>query len=211
MKRQLFILLIATLLAPAGLMAQKVYKTGSGTATKVILEMTVTSGMPDGAQTSTKKYTDSYTTSNVTNTTFIGGNSTVSDNANATVYQTLEIAPLDVNHATINPTVLGFGATMHWQNAFLRCKGLTYNGRTGWRLPTQRELQMIWIFREVLDAIFIGMGNSNSSALPFSSINSYWSATETAYNYAWDLNFDIGRTVRDTKVATFRVRCVREE
>ena len=210
MKRQLSVLLLAGLMTiPVGLMAQKVYKESG--SNKVILEMTFASGMPDGAQTNSSKTAvyDLYTPTNNTSWLINATDNLQSGYLNATVYEKLEIAPLEMSSAS--SSTLGAGVAMDWQNAFLRCKGLTYNTRTGWRLPTQRELMMMWIFKGALDEIFKDMGNNSSTALPFDAYN-YWCSPESGTGHAWYVYFDNGRATYNLKTTSgIRVRCVREE
>ena len=203
MRRSLFILLTAVLIAPTGLMAQKVYKDG----TKIILDMTVAAGMPADAVTDVKKYVG-VTTAPASGTLLLGTGDVTnlpSGSINATVYEKLEIAPLDVNHATTDPTVLGAGTVMIWQNAFNRCKGLVYgDGVAGdWRLPTHRELMMMWIFRTKIN----DMATSS-----FVTADLYWSSTETGSDTAWGVSFGNGpMSLNLFKTSGSRVRCVREE
>ena len=53
---------------------------------------------------------------------------------------------------------------------------------TGWRLPTQRELMLMWVFRDAIADIY------SSSALQ--QTRSYWSATEKDANNAWILEYN---------------------
>ena len=201
MKRQLFILLIATLLAPAGLMAQKMYKTGTGGTAQIILDMTNTGegiGMPATAVTSTPKYDAAYmaTPGNTpVNSASTMANNLESGSINATVYEKLEIAPQD-----LGTSGLGAGTmTRNWATAFTACQGLNHNG-TGWRLPTQRELIMMWIFSTKINNM---VGSTFTATI-------YWCATENASSSAWHVNFGNGITDNNTKSFTYRLRCVRE-
>ena len=194
MKKIVFILLIAELLAPVGLMAQKVYKDG----TKIILDMTVMAGMPIGAVTSTAKYDATYMGSN----TPVNSGSTMADNVhnqaiNAMVYQKLEVAPQDLGTSGLASGTM----TMNWATAFTACKGLNHNG-TGWRLPTQRELMMIWIFKDAINAL-------NTSGTSFSTRH-FWASTEISANIAWMAAIESGLTSSYTKSQLAYVRCVRE-
>ena len=197
-------LLVAILMAPAGLMAQKVYKDVNN---RVILDLT---DMPPTTITNVKKYTGSYTAANVPTNGYMGGSLTISNSENLKPYEKLEIAPLDLNSTTTPPT-LGAGINMNWQQAFLRCKELDYNG-TGWRLPVHRELAMMYTFKRAFDAIFTAMGNSNSTALPFFITISYWDATESdsLSDNAMAVTMERGNGGSTLKTNTNRVRCVRE-
>ena len=202
-KRILLTLLMATFMIPAALMAQKVYKDGTN---RVILDLT---DMPPETITNVKKYTGTYTTSNVANNRYIIDHA-FSESMNNQLYEKLEIAPLNINNTT--SATLGAGVGMTWQQAFLRCKELNYNG-TGWRLPVLRELAMMYTFKAALNAIFISMGNSNSTALPITSITSrsFWSAYEYAGSQVIFIEMSMGlANVAGKTGASMYVRCVRE-
>ena len=182
-KRILFILLIAGLIAPAGLMAQKISKVGSA----IILDSTggeAGGGLPTGAVTNVKKYTGSYGTpansgSTLSNNTHLG-------TINAQVYEKLEIASADNGSAT------------DWTAAFNGCKNTTPVGQ--WRLPTQRELMLIYIFRSAI----VPLGGSTFAA------GNYWVSTESTTYNAWFVSFGNGSTSNGAKTSNYRVRCVRE-
>ena len=71
-----------------------------------------------------------------------------------------------------------------------------------WRLPTQRELQLIWIMHE-------GLKKSGDFTSFYSGY--YWSATEgTTTNSAWAVYFNNGVTNSTNKTNTYYVRCVRD-
>ena len=93
--------------------------------------------------------------------------------------------------------------TTDWTTAYNQCK--SYNGEGGgagqWRLPTQRELSMIWILHPQL----IGKGGFSAFGA-----NYYWSATENLATYAWGVNFTNGDVLNYNKTSTCRVRCVRD-
>ena len=183
MKRKLFIILLAGLMvAPAGLMAQKVYNATGGGYTRLLLDMT---DMPAGAITATSKGS---------------GATLASVAANETVFQRLEIAKQDMAGTNAAPALAATGTDMTWADANTRCEGLTYNGRDNWRLPTQRELMMMWIFRTAI--------NTLSGTSFYSSY--YWSATESNVNDAWYVYFAGGDTYGNVKATSYRVRCVSE-
>ena len=187
--------LITALMAPAGLMAQKVYKD----AGRIILDMTVAAGMPADAVTSVSKRTAyaSFTPNASVLGTVDGVNNDQGHPINATVFQKLEIAPYDMN---TSGEMTGSGTlTMPWANAFNNCRSSTHAGGN-WRIPTQREVQMMWIFRQGIE----DFGSVFSS-------NNYWSAAEANANSAWAIDFTLGvmnSTV--SKTYNYRVRCVRE-
>ena len=197
------VLLAGLMITPVGLMAQEVYKQAKSGALggySVILDMTETTGMPAGAVTNVKKYIGSYTASN--ENWLINATDNLHDGSiNATLYQKLEIAPKDMNTSA---NIDGTGTlAMSWNDAYNHCKSSTYNGG-GWRLPTQRELMMIWTFKPALESIFGGIGGTMFDT------GIYWGATECIVYNAWNVNFSSGYTDNYTKTVNFRVRCVRE-
>ena len=195
-KRVLFTLLIAALMAPAGLMAQRLYKDGSG---RIILDMTVAAGMPADAVTNVAKYDATYMSGKTPANSSTLADNTHTGSINATVYEKLEIAPQDMAGSDGSPALAATGTTMRWVSAFNRCRNLPYDGG-GWRLPTQRELQMMWIFKQ-------GIENFGSV---FNSTNYYWCATEAISVDAWYVSFGNGVTSGNVKTTNTRVRCVRE-
>lgn len=74
---------------------------------------------------------------------------------------------------------------------------------SGWRLPTQREVMLMWLFREGIDAIYPGGQLSTSP---------YWSATENTGSEAWYLNFSAIAPQSNTgsKSVSNKYRCVRD-
>jgi hypothetical protein len=104
-----------------------------------------------------------------------------------------------------------------WSNALAACAAYTESGTAGWRLPTQRELQAIWILQNEIKSIV--------SAFSLLSDNYYWSATESStswinniYTNAWmvyggkNAPGGAGNTPHSLKASdTPVVRCVREE
>ncbi|MDR2917425.1 MAG: DUF1566 domain-containing protein [Tannerella sp.] len=108
-------------------------------------------GLPTGAYTSNPK----------------GNNGTGDENSNnnKTVFKKLRIDNIDLkNHITYT--------NIAWQESVDECTAV--NGG-GWRLPTQRELQAIWILQHEIK-------NENSS-FELLSDNYYWSATEASTTY----------------------------
>ena len=195
MKKILFILLTVVLYAPVGLTAQKMYMQSG----KIVLDMTNTGegiGLPAEAVTSTPKY---FGVTAVDNSNWLinATDNLPTGTINATMYEKLEIAPQD-----LGTSGLGAGAmTMLWDAAFNDCINCTYDGG-GWRLPTQRELLMMWIFRTKINDF---SGTSFGAGY-------YWSATEGDADYAWSVNFNNGATNINYSKSyySYRVRCVRE-
>lgn len=195
MKRLILTVMFAGLLAPAGLMAQKTYIDG----TSVILDLSESAGMPAGAVTTAGKYS-SFTPS----ATVLGTDNDANGSINATVYYKLEVAPHDL---TGDGTIGSAGGAFTWVNAFNYCKNVNYNSTTGWRLPTQRELQIMYIFMPALNNLF---GDSAVGGTAFSSAT-YWSSTEHSNaTYSWYVFFSTGATNTYVKTNSYRVRCVRE-
>jgi hypothetical protein len=192
--KKIFMILFAGLLIPAGLQAQEVYIENG----KVILDLTEAAGMPAGAITDIPKSwvgEPAVTSINdINNTSLI--NNRHSESINATVFQKLEIAPSDLKPMT-------------WVNAFNACK----SKGEGWRLPTQRELLLICIFKKVLENdVLKGVAggtafNGNGSVHEFY----YWCATESNGWNAWIVDFkDDISTAGHKAQGSYAARCVRE-
>lgn len=78
-----------------------------------------------------------------------------------------------------------------------------------WRLPTQRELQLIWLLRAAVDIVY-AVNASPFSREPMSDAP-YWSSTEKDAENAWAVDFNPGnfRTYTETKNSSnAKVRCV---
>lgn len=90
---------------------------------------------------------------------------------------------------------------VEWVGAVNLCKDLNLDG-TGWRLPTQRELQLIYILRQEVHA-----------QIGFQKLESfYWSATESesSEREAWLLINELLYSYAHSKHQPHRVRCIRE-
>ena len=72
---------------------------------------------------------------------------------------------------------------------------------SGWRLPTQRELMLMWLFREGIGAIYSG-----------APTDKYWSATEYDATQAWFMDFSATapKSHLIEKTSTYKYRCVRD-
>jgi len=192
MKRILFIALVTALMAPVGLMAQKVYKDSQG---RVILDMTETGegiGMPAAAVTNTSKTAlyASFTPSNTTMGTISGSSNNQGNAINVAVYEKLEIATQDE------------ASGLSWDVAFNTCKSLTGGG---WRLPTQRELMLIYVMKPAIES-FPGMTAFHNTPLCF-----YYSATEAVGTTIFALLMPEGAMLTTNKASVAgRARCVRE-
>lgn len=203
MRRIFCIIWIVLLIGTMRLYAQKVYKSENN---KVILDLTKEAGMPEGAITSHKKYVDIVGDA-ADNKVLLDAENFILGKVNKTVFQKLEIAPYDLNASGELDTK---NAELNWVDAFNSCKKLTYDGG-GWRLPTQRELQLIYIFKPALDNILVGMGSSASKLSSY-----YWSATEVVNKdggstLAYAMIFSSGYSPASySKTTSNSVRCVRE-
>ena len=74
---------------------------------------------------------------------------------------------------------------------------------SGWRMPTQREMMLMWLFREGINAIY-------GTAPLLEEV--YWTATENTANQAWILNFSpiAPESNISGKTVTYKYRCVRD-
>ena len=72
----------------------------------------------------------------------------------------------------------------------------------GWRLPTQREMMLMWLFREGINAVY------NAAQLS----GQYWSATENTETKAWymDFNATAPGSNAELKTSNYKFRCVRD-
>lgn len=116
-----------------------------------------------------------------------------------------------------------------WTNAVSYCDNLTDEGYSDWRLPTQRELMLIWNLGGNSN---VPSGDKNDTGVGSGSVSLYtpylyqqsgftafaayyyWSATRNSSNssFAWYVNFNTGFTVNDNnKTVVYSVRCVRDE
>lgn len=75
--------------------------------------------------------------------------------------------------------------------------------RSGWRMPTQREMMLMWLFREGIDAIY-GSASLQDEV--------YWTATESDKNQAWILSFSsiAPESNISGKTTSYKYRCVRD-
>ena len=189
MKKLILLAAVACVAAVTTARAQKVYKDGNA----IVLDLSVAAGMPAGAVT-TKHKVFPLSAPLDNNLVWSVDNLESADSKgllNQTVYHKLEVAPSNVQTAA-----------MYWPAAVKACKEANINGNTGWRLPTQRELIYIWIFREAIE----GVGGD-----PFGDNSGYWSVTEESGTFAWSVTFAAGWVgfTEKSKMSWF-VRCVRE-
>lgn len=199
MRHILIMIILAGLMIPVDTIAQKVYKSGD----KFILDLTVKAGMPKGSQTGVSK-TVVYDKATPTESTVIAANKN-DEEINATVYQKLEIAPQDVNS---DGSMSASALAMRWTDAFAACKRMSYN-EGDWRLPTQREMMLIWTFRPALNKLGITALVDNVDSGGYQN-SDYWTGTEGSVGTASMLIYYIGDMPNASKSRCCRVRCVRE-
>ncbi len=73
---------------------------------------------------------------------------------------------------------------------------------SGWRLPTQREMMLMWLFKAGIDVIY---SSGQLSASP------YWTATENTAVEAWYLDFTAApQSNSAAKTSSYKYRCVRD-
>jgi hypothetical protein len=133
----------------------------------------------------------SYTTTGKNN-----GEGDENSDYNKTLYKTLRVAVSDA-----------FGTGRPWTIDL--CNNYSEDG-TGWRLPTQRELQAIWILQSEIKRKFSGFN--------LLSDNYYWSATTASSggSNVWTIYGSrieagsSGNMPNQAKTEQLRVRCVRE-
>ncbi|WP_455638368.1 Lcl domain-containing protein [Parabacteroides sp.] len=96
-----------------------------------------------------------------------------------------------------------YSAGYTWVNAYEKCK--TYEGEGGaageWRLPTQREQQII----KILHPQLVGKGGFTA----YLNNSTYWTATEFTTGNAWYVGIS-GSTAPMAKANTGVARCVRD-
>lgn len=124
--------------------------------------------------------------------------------SNEKVYYKFEVSKVD----NTNDKSDEWGG-LNWVDAVNLCKDLNLDG-TGWRLPTQRELQLIHILRWELEA----RAQEGFTEFAPSFGDSYWSATEYSEGYAAGLYFETSITHLYSHIkgknSTYKVRCIRE-
>jgi len=152
-------------------------------------------GMPTGSYSSVSK--DAYS---------------VPENApiEQSVYTNLRIAKKDLSNS-------GVVLIDTWDNLRDACHSFPEDGDPNkWRLPTQRELQAIWILQEEI--------KQTCPSFEYLSDNYYWSKTNASttsngsggYTHAWTIYGgrtvpgDAGNAPHQSKSELLRVRCVKE-
>lgn len=79
--------------------------------------------------------------------------------------------------------------------------GQGYPPHREWRLPTQRELDLIWLFRDIINQSFTASGYEPLSG-------SYWSSTESTASGAFSVDFTHIQLSKRPKTDSYKVRCV---
>lgn len=133
------------------------------------------------------------------------------------IYDDGEITPGDKNSMTMtwasaagylasangNPTSVNSTAT---EKGCYMYKGVTGNDLPGtWRLPTLRELVLMWVLR-----IPLNNTKDKTAFVDFALRSYYWSATESSDTSAKAFEFWKGTSTSLSKDERYRVRCVRD-
>lgn len=144
--------------------------------------------MPLGAITNTKKAINTNVADNIT----LGSTDPVlnigSTKSNEQIYSYFEIAKSDLKSSD-------------WLGAVQGCANIADDGKGKWRLPTQREMILVWIYKKNLESNigFDSLGEKN-----------YWTATERNNTDSWYLNLKHGLVYTKTKTEPYFVRCIRD-
>ncbi len=134
-----------------------------------------------------------------------GGNPSINDK----IPMRFIVAPEDVANVTWMQAggVTGgngnLNADFTTTNTGTGCNGYNYGSRK-WRVPTQRELQLMWLFRAPIGIIY------PSGAMENVSTKNYWASTEQDADNAWIVDFkqDVPHCFWQPKTNTANVRCV---
>jgi hypothetical protein len=104
-------------------------------------------------------------------------------------------------------------ASAAWNTALATCAGLTYNGQTGWRLPTQKELMEA--YTHGIRSIPSSYAAASTNWMTEANMNAnFWSGSSVSNdtNNAWYVYLANGFSTNGTnavKVNTYQVVCVR--
>ncbi len=201
------IILLITLLYAFYASAQKVYKYDDGS---IVLLLTKEAGMPYEASTVESK-TEWIGTRTPSQSAFLSANADECKSAgeiNKRVFNKLEVAPRDLN---INGSLDAPSSVMSWNSALNGCRDLTYNNKTDWRLPTQKELMLIYILHPIIHSFYDGTDTYEEFNLTAGSdMSAYWALTEFDGKGSWRIFFYEGSCYYSPKNSGFSVRCVRE-
>lgn len=77
-------------------------------------------------------------------------------------------------------------------------------GAGTWRLPTQRELMIIYLMRKELLISLAGFVDFVTDGTP------YWSSSSNSTVEAWSMSFSDGVMYNRAKTSTYKVRCIRD-
>ncbi|MCS2894318.1 DUF1566 domain-containing protein [Parabacteroides faecis] len=217
MKRELFIVAIALWLLPAAtafgqeLRKEKLKGTTGGTEVNYAVFYSV--GLPEsavwplGMDLSRDGATIRHTPVQDNE-----GHTSVNDKA---PYRFI-IAPLDGGEVKYWAATMGFNTGTGGANTDLEASGGSENigcraygtteFPTGWRMPTQREMMIMWLFREGINAIYSG------GKIGQDSETRYWTATEHSADKAWYLDFSntVPQSNTLSKATVLKFRCVRD-
>lgn len=86
-----------------------------------------------------------------------------------------------------------------WLHMVNQCKNSTVDGG-GWRMPTYRELRLMWVLKPELEKI--------EGFVSFS--DSYWSATEFNADRSYVVSFTSGHVTLGDRYANYVTRCIRD-
>lgn len=174
-----FIVIILGCLMATGGYAQVVVREGS----KVVIDA---SALPNSTRVKKATGTDGTDKTLGTNDASNLGSKV----SNKEVYYRFEVSPFDNN------------GPAPWHQMLLHCKNLVLNG-TGWRLPTVRELILIYLLKRELAAVpgFTALHERNR----------YWSATEESAENAHAVSLMERRlSVHQKVTAPGHTRCIRD-
>ena len=190
--------------------AQRVYVDATGNA---VIDC---SGMPEGSVKSASELSASKTVGgrvrrhrqvNQIATYITGTHGTTALYVNAKVSRKFIVAPADLAGRMTWAVASGWDTAANSEKhgntgpANSGCATYSVNGLGvgGWRLPTQRELEIIYAHKGQLEKV----GG-------FTKFTSYvsWSATEHSGGYSWDVYFDDGMVNAYGKERRTDIRCV---
>lgn len=135
-----------------------------------------------------------------------------SDAANQTVSPRFAIAKTDlvgINWATANGWTSAANSSSGTGTVASPATGCQAYFELGapagtWRVPTQRELYLIYTVRKELVTNLVGFVDFLTDG------TQYWSSTTNSATEAWTMDFSVGAMMNRTKTTQYRVRCVRD-
>lgn len=116
---------------------------------------------------------------------------------------------VDNNDGSVTDTATGLmwqqaeAGDMTWEAALAYCETLQLASHDDWRLPNRNELQSIVDYETHSPSI-------DTEFFP-EAVSAYWSSTTSAYvtDYAWYVDFSLGRVYNNLKSNNMYVRAVR--